>query len=136
MKAKIPPSLSSAIEAHERAQNALKAHHAETARLEQACRDAHSRMRTEQVAFDAMRPQCRLVHVGRLGSEIWRGDMVIERRTPRGALVVRAVGDATGKTTLFRWHKGLQRFENGSLVLRDVPSEWLPVPLASASAPS
>lgn len=133
MKTKIPPSLASAIEEHERAENALEAHRLEMDRLAKARLEAFGRMRTEQLAFDATLPECRKC---RIVGWFPRGPAVIEGRTPGGALFVRVEGGAIGDTKMFRWNKQQKEFEHKTLVLRDVPSEWLPAPLASASAPS
>lgn len=91
-------------------------------------------VRDAQIEFDDTLPQCRYVRVCcRSGDTEDIGKVVIVRRTPGGKLVVRMVGDLSGKEIQLNWvgHAGAYiKVEKGwtreTRELRDVPAEYLP----------
>lgn len=88
-----------------------------------------------QTAADAELPQCRIVRF-RGGSSTMTdiGQAVILRRTPRGILVVRKVGDASNEELRFKWdaypgafqRKAGSSYATAFYELSDVPAEYLP----------
>lgn len=103
-------------------------------RIQREWHAALAAVRDAQMAFDDTLPQCRYVRVcRRSGYTEVISKVVIVRRTPRGKLVVRMVGDLSGKEIQLNWvgHAGAYiKAEKGwtreTRELRDVPAEYLP----------
>jgi hypothetical protein len=102
--------------------------------LEQEWLQALAAVKAAQTEADAGLPQCRLVQIGWRGSKEETVDrVVILRRTPKGMLVVRYVGQ-DGNERKFKWSSYRNAFvqaERGAYLsytreLRDVPAEYLP----------
>lgn len=104
--------------------------------LEQQHAQAMRDVRAAQEASDADLPQCREVVVSwHSGKEIRTTQVVIERRTPSGMLIVRERGDPYGLERRFKWGHHVKKFISAERSysmasdrreLRDVPAEYIP----------
>lgn len=124
----------------EKAKEALKAKKAEMqaakealTRLEGEYFHAVGAVRKAQTKADELLPKCQMVSTTwRAARETDRSQVLILRRTPKGMLIVRRVGDADGSEFRFKWddlNKVFRQSEKNlstCIELHNVPSKYLP----------